>query len=97
MDEPAFLASTPFVVRTMSGLRIGGTPTARLSTDLRSGENRSGAHVIEASDLSLNVANTLQGAMGPLLTFWHSCSLVWLPPSIWRLSYRQILKKSSNK
>jgi len=81
----------------MSGLRIGGTPTARLSADLRSGEKRSGAHEIEASNMSLNAANALQGVMGPLLMFWHSCSLVWLTPSVWRLSYRQILKKSSNK
>ncbi len=71
MDEPAFLASTPFVVRTMSGLRIGGTPTARLSADLRSGEKRSGAHEIEASDLGLNVSNALQDAIGHLLSFWH--------------------------
>jgi hypothetical protein len=97
VDEPVSLASTPFVVRTMSGLRIGGTPTARLSADLRSGEKRSGAHEIEASNMSLNAANALQGVTGPLLMFWHSCSLVWLLPSIWRLSYRQILKKSSNK
>ena len=90
MDEPAFLASTPFVVRTMSGLRIGGTPTARLSADLRSGEKRSGAHEIEASNMSLNAANALQGVMGPLLMFWHSCSLIWLTLSVWRLSYRQI-------
>ena len=84
MDEPASLASTPFVVWTMSGLGIGSTPTARLSADLRSGEKRSGAHKIEASNLHLNVANALQGVMGPLLTFWHSCSLIWLTPDIWR-------------
>ena len=84
MDEPASLASTPFVVRTMSGLRVGGTPTARLSADLRSGENRSGAHEIEASDMSLNAANALQDVMEPLLMFWHYCSLIWLTPSVWR-------------
>ena len=78
MDEPAFLAATPFVVRTMSGLRIGGTPTARFSADLRSAEKCSGAHEIEESDLSLNAANALQDALGPLLTFWHCCSLIWL-------------------
>ena len=90
MDEPASLASTPFVVRTMSGLRIGGTPTVRLSADLRSSEKRSRAHEIEASDMSLNAANALQGVTGPLLAFWHSCSLIWLTPYVWRLSYRQI-------
>lgn len=90
MDEPASLASTPFVVRTMSGFRIGGTPTARLSADLRSGEKRSGAHEIEASNMSLNAANALQGVMGPLLMLWHSCSLIWLTLYVWRLSYRQI-------
>ncbi len=84
MDEPASLASTPFVVRTMSSLRIGGTPTVRLSADLRSGEKRSGAHEIEASDMRLYAANALQGVMGPLLMFWHSCSLIWLTPSVWR-------------
>ena len=84
MDEPASLASTPFVVRTMSGFRIGGTPTARLSADLRSGEKRSGAHEIEASNMSLNAANALQGVMGPLLMFWQSCSLIGLIPAVWR-------------
>jgi hypothetical protein len=84
VDEPVSLASTPFVVRTMSGLRIGSTPTARLSADLCSGEKRSGAHKIEASNLRLNVANALQGVMGPFLMFWHSCSLIWLTPSVWR-------------
>lgn len=84
MDEPVSLASTPFVVRTMSGLRIGSTSTARLSADLRSGEKRSGAHKIEASNFRLNVANALQGVMGPLLTFWHSCSLIWLTSDVWR-------------
>ncbi len=61
----------------MSGFRIGGTPTARLSADLRSGENRSGAHEIEASDLSLNAANALQDVLGPLLTnLLHYCVLL---------------------
>jgi hypothetical protein len=81
----------------MSGLRIGGTPTARFSADLRSGENRSGAHEIEASDMSLNAANALQGVMEPSLMFWHSWSLIWLTPSVWRLSYRQIQIRSSKK
>ena len=80
MDEPAFLASTPFVVRTMSGLRIGGTPTARLSADLRSAEKSSRTHEIEASNMSLNAANALQGVMRSLVMFWHSCSLIWLTP-----------------
>jgi len=95
MDEPTVLAPTPFVVRTMSGLGIGGTPTARLPTDLRSGVDRSGTDIIEAGDLSLYAANVLQNVLRPVWTSWHACSQGRFFFLFWRSSYRQNMMTSS--